>query len=168
MSSTLGYLNSQLLNNCTDSEVVSATARLAGGQTIAPGIYDSVVFVVKDLNHSLINKIGGDVTEPTNNARILGLTLIGSAGGGVAEVYWDRCINDIEAADSIFHESAHLKSEQVDAMHNYIIQGIGGGDTLKVRVLSKYGSGAAVMSWGDIDFYSKAIRNSIRVRTSPP
>lgn len=122
---------------------------------ISPNKFDAVVFMVNDVRDSLLKKIGGSAQI---NPKALGTTLLGATGGGLAEVYWNRCLNNYETAGAIFHEAAHLKSGQIDSMH----QASG------VRVLKENGGQYEYPSWNDLEFYEAAIKRPITLRTNVP
>lgn len=161
---SLRHLNVALLPECTDAQIVTATARLAAGTTIAPGLNDAVVFIVRDPAKSIHARLNMDISSAQNNPRALGLTAVGRRPG-LAEVFWERCMNDQEVACAIFHEAAHLMSEQDNAMHNFFIPNTGGGG---VRVLARDGGHHQFLSAGDIEFYQNAIRRGVPMRTQVP
>ena len=141
-------LNADYLANFGDAIAHAEAKWVDSNATIAPNKFDAVVFLIGDIRQSLAKKLGG---TPPQKMTALGSTLLGATGGGLAEVYWDRCINSFEVAGSIFHEAAHLKSEQDDSMHN----------ADGVRVLRADGGSFRDPSWGDLDFYEAAIKRPI-------
>ena len=154
----LKIINGLFLANC-NAGIDSATARwVASNAIIAPGKFDAVVFVIDDIRHSLVKKLGGSTDRASKNSTVLGTTLLGATGGGLAEVYWDRCVNNSEIAGAIFHEAAHLKSEQDESMHT----------AKEVRILSAKGGQHQHPSWGDLEFYEAAIKRAITLRTKVP
>lgn len=168
----IGLLNALFLPNCVGDVGVnftinSAVATPVAGGPIAPGRFDAVVFLVRDVSHSLSAKIGAKLSaNAQNNNMVLGSTFIGHPAGGLAEVFWDRCFNNNEAAGAIFHEAAHLKSGLADKMHTATVGAPHGGSGLKV--LSAIGGKHAIPSYDDLEFYSNAITNQITVRTQIP
>jgi len=146
------------LTNCTAGIDYAVATWVTGNSIIAPTRFDAVVFVVDDVGNSLVKKLGGSTVRAKNSSTVLGTTLLDVTGGGCAEVYWARCVNSHEAAGAIFHEAAHLKSGQDEPMHR----------APGVRVLSGKGGGYQYPSWGDLEFYEKAIKRKITVRDKVP
>ncbi|CAG9252168.1 hypothetical protein PUN4_180106 [Paraburkholderia unamae] len=145
------------LSNCNNG-IESARSEWVGSATIiAPHEFDAVVFLIPNVGQSLINKVGVDVSVVKADITALGYTATGMPGGGVSEVYWDRCLNSQEVASSIFHEAAHLKSEN-GKMH----------DKPRMRVLSVKGATYDYPSWEDLEFYEAAIKRRITLRTKVP
>jgi hypothetical protein len=167
---TLGRINGIFLSNCignvaTDT-IVSATARLAATVPITTARFDAVVFLVRNVAQSLAPRIGRSPTRALNDPSVLGTTFLGSPGGGLAEVYWERCFSDSEAASAIFHEAAHLKSGLGEAMHIQKVGARHGGWGL--RVLTEKGGAFPFPSEDDLDFYSSAITKPILLRSAVP
>jgi hypothetical protein len=165
-------LNTVFFPNClgdvgTNFTIDAAIAQQATG-TITPGAFDAVVFLVRDVTQSLpVTKLSQTLTPTTvTNSKVLGNTWLGLAGGDLAEVFWDRVYSNQEAANSIFHEAAHLKSGQGDAMHTATVGAPHGGPGLKV--LAAQGGGVINPSGDDFDFYMKAITSRITLRTKIP
>ena len=164
-------LNREYLANCVGAvphagstdKIVSADAKQVTGQTVPAGLFDAVVFLVKDDSQSFGPKIGGAFTSSPD---VLGRTFLGTRGGGLSEVYWNKCYSSKELAASIFHEAAHLKSGLDNSMHNARVGAPHGGPGLKV--LSANGSSFFSPSLDDFDFYSIAIPRHIIVRTRVP
>ena len=155
---TLQTLYGNYLANCLDDGISFASGTWVTSNTIiAPGKFDAVVFVVTDVNASVGAHVGGNVQNLASNA--LGNTVLGATGGGVAEVYWDRCFNNDEVAQAIFHEAAHLKSNQGEGMHTA---------RRGLRVLRKDGSSFKFPSWDDLEFYSAAIKQPVTLRRRVP
>jgi len=151
-------LNTNYLGLCTDGTVAATNVRwAASGDVIAPAKYDAVVFLISNPKASLTPLIGGNATRAVKKDTVRGLTTLGATGGGLAEVYWDRCYNLNSVASSIFHEAAHLKSGKDDAMHN----------TPGVSILSERG-GFDFPTWEDLDFFSAAIKRPITLRRRVP
>ena len=149
------------LTNCTGRQYgieYAVSTWVTSNTTIAAQKYDAVVFMIGDIKASLVKKLGGSIERARNNQKHLGTTLLGATGGGLAEIYWDRCFNSFEVAAAIFHEAAHLKSGQDDTMH----------DAAGVRVLSAAGGQFQYPSWEDLEFYQAAIKRPITVRTKVP
>lgn len=171
LDTVMSRLNSLFLANCVGDvnanfAIGSATGTLAP-PPITPAQFDAVVFLVGDVSRSLGPKIGQQVRATTvRNPLVLGTTFLSVPGGGLAEVYWDRCFNNEEAAGAIFHEAAHLKSGLDDPMHTWKSPVPHGGAGLKV--LSATGGKFPVPSWDDFEFYSSAITKQITVRTTIP
>jgi hypothetical protein len=167
----ISRLNNLFLANCVGDvnanfAIGAATGALAT-PPITPAPYDAVVFLVGDVGRSLGPKIGQQVKPTTvSNPLVLGSTFMAGSVAGLAEVYWDRCINNEEAAGAIFHEAAHLKSGLADAMHTWKSAVPHGGPGLKV--LSATGGKFPTPSWDDFEFYSNAITKQITVRTNIP
>lgn len=166
-------LNTVFFPNClgdvgTNFKIDAAIAQVATGTTITPGAFDAVVFLVRDVTQSLpVTKLNQTLKPSTvTNSKVLGNTWLGLSGGGLAEVFWDRLFSNQEAANSIFHEAAHLKSGLDDAMHTATVGAPHGGPGL--RVLAAQGGGVISPSGDDFDFYMKAITNRIALRTKIP
>jgi len=151
-----GIIDGRFLANCRDDQVRSAKTSWATTSPIAAKPFDAVVFLVVDFRQSLAPKIGGSRPGPSDDA--LGNTYQGSPTGGLAEVYWDKCLNLSEVCTSIFHEAAHLKSGEGAAMH----------DAAGVRALAKKGAKAVHPSWADLEFFTAAIKRKITLRTTVP
>ena len=82
----------------------------------APQGIDIVIYVVTDVNNSVIKHNGGDVTVAVSDTNILGLTDVNSK---ICEVYFDRCFQGStkEVSGAAYHEAAHVKSNTGDPMH---------------------------------------------------
>ena len=145
--------------------ITSAAAKLAASASIAPGRFDAVVFLVKDVSSSLRAVIPGVPLTPLGPA-VTGNTVLRVSGGGLAKVYWNRCFNDKEVAWAIFHEAAHLKSGLAGQMHTAVVGPPHGGPG--IRVLTAAGAGASSPSSDDFEFYMMAIAKQITVRTRIP
>lgn len=154
------------LANCNDGIDNAFSKWIAYGETIAPNRFDAVVFVIDDTRHSLVRKIGGDVSDADQSPTVLGTTALGATGGGLAEVYWDRCVNHYEVAGAIFHEAAHLKSDMGKEMHDWKSPAQSGG--MALRILSAKGGTYQYPSWGDLTFYEAAVKRAITLRTKAP
>src|SRR5262245_42176274 len=77
-----------------------------------------VVYIVPDVDQSVIASLGLPVTDAKANDKVLGLTVTEPARKqSISEVYWNRCFSPQECAGSAFHEAAHYKSLQGNAMH---------------------------------------------------
>jgi hypothetical protein len=137
--------------------VNTSVSWVGANESIAPGKFDAVVFVVPDLRYGLLARIGGSTERAMKSDRVFGTTALGHPMGGMAEVYWERCKNTEDVASSILHEAAHLKSGLDDKMHQ----------AKDVRIFSEAGTGRS-LSWGDIDFYKAAIQRPVRLRTRVP
>jgi hypothetical protein len=162
---TLSILNDLYLANCTNASIDSAKAVATTAGSISPGLFDAVVFLVPDTNDSIIAKIGQSIDQVINDPQKVGLTVTGMVDGGVAEVYWNRLVNDDEVAASIFHEAAHLKSDGDPAMHTFHSPGMGGAG---VRVLAARNYQFQSPSFDDLIFYSDHIPKQIKLRTRVP
>ncbi|GAC1420593.1 MAG: hypothetical protein NVSMB6_22300 [Burkholderiaceae bacterium] len=151
-------LNGRFLGNCRDARIVSTRTKWAPTpqSTIAPLKFDAVVFLVNNFRQSLLPIVGG--ARPAPGSESLGTTALGASGGGMAEVYWKRCVNISEVCTSLFHEAAHLKSGKGGEMH----------DAPGVRALAKKGSTAIHPSWSDLEFFTAAIKRPVQVRTKVP
>ncbi|MGP0020921.1 MAG: hypothetical protein ACLPHP_20300 [Candidatus Sulfotelmatobacter sp.] len=165
-------LNGLFLSACNGSNVgnftiSSAVGTVATGSSISPAAFDAVVFLVRDPSQSLMPRVGATVPATVvNDPMVLGFTSIGQSGGPLAEVYWDRCFSNNEAAGAIFHEAAHAKSGLGNSMHTQTVGAPHGGPGL--RVLSARGGKFPAPSGDDIDFYSNNIPKQITVRTQVP
>jgi hypothetical protein len=86
------------------------------GTTPALGDTDVIVYMLRNLSKSLISKKGGSVAMAEANDKILGMTDLNNK---ICEVYADRLFQDSskELAGAIYHEVAHIKSNQDNAMH---------------------------------------------------
>jgi hypothetical protein len=82
----------------------------------SPQGVDIVIYVVTDVNKSVIKHNGGDVTIATGDTNILGLTDLNL---NICEVYFDRVFQGStkEVAGAAYHEAAHVKSRLDNAMH---------------------------------------------------
>jgi len=77
---------------------------------------DILVYVVPDVNKSVIAANGGNVDIPKANTNVLGMTDLNT---NICEVYFDRTFQGSakELAGAAFHEAAHLKSQMGNEMH---------------------------------------------------
>ncbi len=175
MDDVLAQLNTLYLPNCLDPvtigadtfTITAANAQLAQGNTITPGPFDAVIFLVRDVQQTLVTRLNSTLpADIVNNRMKLGHTTLGFSTGGLAEVFWERCQNSREAAASIFHEAAHLKSNMDNSMHTVKVGGPHGGPGL--RVLSALGSAATWPSWDDFEFYNNQIPKRVTLRTQVP
>jgi hypothetical protein len=152
------YLDNMLDDAGAPHGIASASVRwVSAAEVIAPAKFDAVVFVVPDVRYGLLKRVGGSTEQAMQDTTVFGTTALDHPMGGMAEVYWERCKNTEDAASSILHEAAHLKSGQSDKMHS----------AKDVRIFSKTGTGRS-LSWGDIDFYKAAIRRPVKLRTRVP
>lgn len=86
--------------------------------TWAPTLLDTdvIIYVVSDVNKSIIKANGGTVARAEANPNTLGLTDLNAK---ICEVYFDRMFQGSakELAGAAYHEAAHIKSNMDDAMH---------------------------------------------------
>ena len=77
---------------------------------------DVIVYMVRNISKSVIKAQGGSVATAEANDKILGMTDLNKK---ICEVYADRLYEDSpkELSGAIFHEAAHIKSNQDNAMH---------------------------------------------------
>ena len=77
---------------------------------------DVIVYLVRNIEKSVIKKQGGTVATAEANENILGMTDLNKK---ICEVYADRMFQDSskELAGAIYHEMAHIKSNQDNSMH---------------------------------------------------
>ena len=77
---------------------------------------DVIVYMVRNIEKSVIKKQGGTVATAEANDKILGMTDLNKR---ICEVYADRLFQDSpkELSGAIYHEVAHIKSNQDNAMH---------------------------------------------------
>jgi hypothetical protein len=82
----------------------------------SPQGVDIVVYVVTDVDKSVIKHNGGDVTVAVTDTNLLGLTDLNLK---ICEVYFDRAFQGStkEVAGAAYHEAAHVKSDMDNAMH---------------------------------------------------
>lgn len=95
----------------------SFSAMLAEDDTTpALGDTDVIVYMVRNIEKSIIKKKGGSVSMAETNDKVLGMTDLTKK---ICEVYADRLFQDSskELAGAIYHEIAHIKSNQDNAMH---------------------------------------------------
>lgn len=167
----MNLLNGLFLSECKGNvgnfTISSSVGTVASGSTITPAPFDATVFLVRDPSQSLMPRVRATVpANVVNDQMVLGFTSVGQSGGPLAEVYWDRCFNNNEAAGAIFHEAAHAKSGLGDSMHTQTVGAPHGGPGL--RVLSARGGKFPAPSGDDIDFYSNNIPKQINVRIQIP
>jgi hypothetical protein len=153
-------LNTLYLQKCRNKQITTTTTRWAArGESISPGRFDAVVFLVNGPHGSPCQSVGGNMSPARLNSDIHGLTILDATGGPVSEVYWDRCSRLYEVPDAIFHEAAHAKSDfSNDEMH--FLPG--------VHTLSTKGSLTGKPSDADIKFFVKWIPRPITVRRTIP
>ncbi|HZO51581.1 MAG TPA: hypothetical protein VFB63_02640 [Bryobacteraceae bacterium] len=83
-----------------------------------PSSTDILVYVTTDVDRSVIEATGGNISEARSNPKIMGLTQVGGQpAAALSEVYWGRAMSAIELAGGAFHEAAHNKSQQDNEMH---------------------------------------------------
>jgi hypothetical protein len=77
---------------------------------------DVIVYLVESINSSVIEKNGGNVAIARSDGNVLGLTDLNKK---ICEVYYDRLYEGSpkELAGACYHEAAHIKSNQDNAMH---------------------------------------------------
>ncbi len=160
MSNLNNLFMKPLISDLSDSAVASLVPDGTTSVNFTAG--DAVVFIISNFNKSLLAKVYGS-NRP--GSKVTGLTVFGKGIRSISEVYWERCLSSLEVANSVFHEAAHGMSQQGDRMHHYFIHGIGGGS---VRVLNAHIHGSFLPSWGDLDFYAKAIDQGTRFYSSIP
>lgn len=99
------------------SAFTGSDARLVEGD-VTPSLLptDVVVYMVRGLHKSIIEKKGGDVSIAHGDERILGLTDLNLK---ICEVYYDRMFQGSpkELAGACYHEAAHIKSDMDNKMH---------------------------------------------------
>jgi hypothetical protein len=81
---------------------------------------DVVVYIVPNLDYSVIAANGGDVSLAVHDTNLIGLTATVS---NICEVYYDRAdVGGIVRPDVIagaaLHEAAHVKTQKGQEMHN--------------------------------------------------
>lgn len=85
---------------------------------VTPSLQDTdvIVYMVRNIEKSVIKKQGGTVATAEANDKVLGMTDLNKK---ICEVYADRLFQDSskELAGAIYHEMAHIKSNQDNAMH---------------------------------------------------
>ena len=91
-------------------------AVLVDGTTPALADTDVVVYMVRNINKSVIAAQGGSVAVAEANTNIMGLTDLNKK---ICEVYCDRLYEDSpkELSGAIYHEAAHIKSNMDNTMH---------------------------------------------------
>lgn len=77
---------------------------------------DVIVYLVRNINKSVIKTKGGSVAMAEANDKVLGMTDLNKK---ICEVYADRLFQDSskELAGAVYHEMAHIKSNQDNSMH---------------------------------------------------
>jgi len=77
---------------------------------------DVIVYVVKSTGQSVIKAKGGSIAMAEANDKVLGMTDLNKK---ICEVYFDRLYDGSskEFAGACYHEAAHIKSNQDNAMH---------------------------------------------------
>ena len=78
---------------------------------------DVIVYIVRDVYHSVISKSGGNNDMAIADGNLLGLTDLTSK---ICEVYYDRLYNgsEKECSGACYHEAAHILSNMDNGMHN--------------------------------------------------
>lgn len=84
--------------------------------TPALGDTDVIVYMLRNIGKSIISKKGGSVAMAEANDKVLGMTDLNHK---ICEVYADRLFQNSskELSGAIYHEVAHIKSNQDNAMH---------------------------------------------------
>jgi hypothetical protein len=77
---------------------------------------DVIVYVVRNTDKSVIKGQGGTIAMAEANDKVLGMTDLNKK---ICEVYYDRLYDGSakEFAGACYHEAAHIKSNQDNAMH---------------------------------------------------
>jgi hypothetical protein len=99
-----------------------------GSGRFALGPTDVLLYVISDVDRSVIEATGGSAKKARDNSKVLGLTQVDPANKrALSELYWGRAMRSSgsghgpfqsELAGAAFHETAHNKSLQDDGMHN--------------------------------------------------
>jgi hypothetical protein len=78
---------------------------------------DVIVYLVRDVHHSVIAKNGSNNDAAIADGNLLGLTDLNSK---ICEVYFDRLYDGSakELSGACFHEAAHILSNMDNSMHN--------------------------------------------------
>lgn len=153
-------------------DMAAGNVRVVGlDEAIAPGRFDAVVFLttIGFRGAGSIMKLAGvSPEEAIENESIEGLTDARLKGGGIAEVYWNRCETLSQVASAIFHEAGHLKFQETfrDQMHG----SVGSDGKTKVHILGKHlGKGFSQLpNIADIQVFKSKIPNVIVLRTRMP
>ena len=108
------YLNS-IREKQTTFDSVDALL-VEDGTTPALQDTDVIVYLVRNIGKSVIVKKGGSVAMAEANDKVLGMTDLNKK---ICEVYADRLFQDSskELAGAVYHEMAHIKSNQDNGMH---------------------------------------------------
>lgn len=113
---------------------------------------DVIVYLVKDVYHSVIAKNGSNNDAAVADGNLLGLTDLNSK---ICEIYFDRLFDGSakELSGACFHEAAHILSNMDNSMHN-------GQDGFLKGKPDYYGS----PSEKNNDFFAKHIGRKITMR----
>lgn len=88
------------------------------GESASPTLLDTdvVVYLVRGISKSVIVAQGGSVAAAEADTNVLGMTDLNKK---ICEVYFDRMYDGSpkELAGACYHEAAHIKSNQDNAMH---------------------------------------------------
>ena len=159
-------MDNLFLAECVGGQITRAVSEWRQHDVkFTPGDYDAVVFVITDPSASLGTTLGRPPTKALASSTILGTTFLSQPGGDLAEVYFDRCLNDDALCNAIFHEAGHLKSNLDDPMHKFSTPGVGGKG---VRVLAGTSYATVLPSWDDIDFFTQYISRKATFRSTVP
>jgi hypothetical protein len=153
-------LNVHFLTPLVSGAIRRASASVVAGNTlISPGRFDAVVFLTNigfRGSGSIMKRAGVSPDEAIGNEDVKGLTVASLSGGGIAEVYWNRCERLIQVCAAIFHEAGHLKFNGPGAMH----------DQKGVKVLASHTKNVGIPEPADLHvFASRCIPNAVPLRT---
>ena len=113
----------------------------------------------------ILKRAGVSPEEATLNENLKGLTATPLPGGGISEVYWNRCELLSGVAGAIFHEACHLKfkAKRHNEMHDAV-----GSDGKKVWILGTNNMNAAHPNTADIEVFKSKIPNAVPLRNRLP
>jgi len=162
-------LNVNFMQPLVGGSVGSASCRVVGtAEEFRPGMFDAVVFLTTIAfkgSGSILKRAGVSPEEATLNENLKGLTATPLPGGGISEVYWNRCELLSGVAGAIFHEACHLKfkAKRHNEMHDAV-----GSDGKKVWILGTNNMNAAHPNTADIEVFKSKIPNAVPLRNRLP
>jgi hypothetical protein len=148
--------------------VRSAVCRVvAQDEHFQPGQFDAVVFLTEIGFRgagSIMKRAGESPEEAIANEDVKGLTAAFLPGGGIAEIYWNRCSTLPLVAAVIFHEAGHLKFRSMDKNLMHKARGSAG----PVRVLATDTQNVWLPNDSDFEVFRSKISNVVPLRNRLP
>ena len=162
-------ITTRFMQPLVGGSVKTAVCRVvAENDSFQPGRFDAVVFLTTIGFRgagSIMKRAGETPEEALAHEEIKGLTDAFMQGGGIAEVYWNRCDLLSNVAAAIFHEAGHLKfrSRTENSMHN-----ARGHNGIPVAVLAAVSHNTILPNSADLEVFKSKIGNVVPLRNTVP